>query len=205
MHYHNSCIGIFSFYLSCHSLGTIYRPMPPAGTSETYLKTAEASPQVAFHRGGDHLHGLRNKFVSLSPLLQEFHHGSIQSGKRFVLFISARIMHAPTVEHESATIAAVVFRIPQFVREAEYSHGKSGVFGWRIETRVRRKFATNASQFRIPADGLGIDRRGKITESTSPRNPYAPKTCSVRKNTNSGRLFIIMEESHPARAPYSSA
>ena len=93
-----------------HVLGRIYRAVLTAGTTEAHHQVTESS----FHESLDvRIYQGRSMFSEredFTVFFQETDHRLIQSAKRFVLVIFARIVYTSTIEYIATSIASWVIR-----------------------------------------------------------------------------------------------
>lgn len=115
-------------------LGAIYGAVSASGAAEAYLQRSKSAVDIAAHGGIDHLAGVGEKPLHLSPLLEKLNDRSVETGKGFIPVIAAGVVHAAAVEHEAAAIAGEVFGIPFLIGETKHLDMKPSIGRGTTET-----------------------------------------------------------------------
>ena len=108
-------------------LGRIHTAMLTARTAETEHQRGEATLDVTTHMGIGQLIHRVEECQDLTIVLQESDHGLVEACQFLIRLITTGVVGATTVEHVTATVAALILRNPLGKGEAEHTHHQRGV------------------------------------------------------------------------------
>ena len=143
-------------------LGRIHTAMLTTRTTETEHQRGEATLDVTAYMGvGQFIHRVEER-QDLAVVFQESDHGLVEARQLLIRLITAGIVRATTVEHVTATVAALILRDTLGERETEHAHHQ------RTLGIILREGGRTILRMRL----IGIQIGGLITVGTTADRLY---------------------------------
>src|SRR3712207_641065 len=114
----------FTVQMFRQMLSGIYRTVLSTRATEANGKMCKSALHIAFHRSVDQRTSVFEEADNLSVFFEKTDNRLVQTGKRFVAFILAGIVHRATIEHKASAVACGIVRNPLFVSKAHHSYRK---------------------------------------------------------------------------------